>query len=96
MNIEEIAKKLEEATLKDARALELVDKLIERGFPHANCRAHVQLTQANSLLCRMLKKDAEAYTLDVHAVEERGLVLGIRQQRGHKSLYEWDKVISVE
>lgn len=92
---ETLLTRLQAAIAHNARALEIVAALEARGFPHAHCRATVQLTQENSRLYRALRRDGPQHTLDVAHVEARGLVLGHRSQRGHKMLYEWDQIVSV-
>ena len=75
---------------------EVIAALTKLGFPNRNCKVNCELNEENSLLIAKGKFPPHRWTEDVMSIEDRGLVTGTRSQRGHKSLTEWDKIISIE
>lgn len=90
-----IISRLSSETLKNKHAIKILEGLIAKGFPKTNCSVITQLTIQNCRLCKLLGRDEPSIILDVVSVEDAGLVLGLRQQQGHKMLYSWDRVISI-
>jgi hypothetical protein len=95
MNIADLKAKFDKSIERNGKILFILDSLAEKGFPFSPCKVKIQLTQDNSLLFKKLKRDGEPFIEDVIEVQERGLVTGIRTQKGHKMLTEWDKILEV-